>query len=56
MTCESCDNKVAVWSVCVDEKRNTSFAVCNDCFKKNKQCWTAFVRLNTYMLRKRINK
>lgn len=43
MKCESCDN-TAIWSVCVDEKCNTKFGVCDDCFNKNKVCWTSFAR------------
>ena len=42
--CESCDNSIAVWSVCVNEKCNTRFGVCDDCFKKNEVCWTTFER------------
>lgn len=43
MECEACDKNTAVWSVCVDEKRTTTFAVCDDCFKEHRVCWTAFV-------------
>jgi hypothetical protein len=43
MECEACDINIAVWSVYVDEKRTTTFAVCDDCFNEHKVCWTAFV-------------
>lgn len=42
--CDSCDNNIAVWSVCVNEKSNIRFGVCDDCFKKNEVRWTTFER------------
>ena len=44
MECEACDTNIAVWSVCVDEKRTTMFGVCDDCFDEHWVCWTAFAR------------
>jgi hypothetical protein len=44
MTCEACDKNIVVWSVCVDDKRNTAFGVCEDCFDEHKVCWTSFER------------
>jgi len=44
MNCEACDKNIAVWSVCLDDKRNTAFGVCDDCFDEHKVCWTSFER------------
>ena len=44
MNCEACDKDIAVWCVCLDDKRNTTFGVCDDCFNEHKVCWTSFVR------------
>jgi hypothetical protein len=42
--CEACDVNIAVWNVRIDEKCNTTFGVCDECFNNNKVCWTAFAR------------
>lgn len=44
MNCEACDKNIARWSVCLDNKHNMKFVVCDDCFDEHKVCWTSFLR------------